>query len=290
VKLEPFAGRANDSRLVRVDLQWPVAASAERIGDSLGQISRGLAARQDVIRSLAFSPDPIDARPAAATLLVHLRADEDAARQLAALRELLAESPEVGARILDLSALPDQSSPRYPIEFALVGPELDHLGEWADALNRRLKEGGLVTDADAPGLSRVPTQTFQVDRGKAAAMGVSPAQIAEVLSPSVEAWPGLRVEVHYGRDGSGTEGLRHRQIRNAGGQSVPLGALVRIEAVNAPTLIHRLNGERAMLFTANPVPGGDAARSRAECVKLAELLARDLKLPDTYRVAPLNPP
>jgi HAE1 family hydrophobic/amphiphilic exporter-1 len=169
-------------------------------------------------------------------------------------------------------------------QLALQSADLDELYAWAPRIEERMRA--------LPGFQDVTTDLqikntqidIDIDRDKAAALGVTPEQIENALfnafgsrqvstiyTPSNEYWVVLEVEPQYQRDASTLDLL---YIRSSQGTLVPLGSVASIGTSIGPLSINHLGQLPAVNISFNLEPGvalGEGVRRVNEA--LAELRA-----------------
>jgi multidrug efflux pump subunit AcrB len=284
-----------------LDLALPVGASAERTRaglDRCASLLRNIPGVEDV---LALTDNPFDSARNQACILLRLApGDRKLARReelTQTIRTLLErEVAEMTVRVRDLSEPGRFPRCAYPIELALVGPERDRLGEWAEKVAGRLRHNGQLTDVGtSPGSTPQPQLSVDVDRAQAKALGVSLDNLLTVLQVhlgsvhvndfnqfgrtwqvTVQAPPPFRDKV---------EDLPRLKVRNTQGDMVPLAALVQVREIEAPRVLERLNGEPMLVLTANPAPGVSLHAARSLCETVAEEVRKELPQPAQYRLA-----
>jgi multidrug efflux pump subunit AcrB len=80
------------------------------------------------------------------------------------------------------------------------------------------------------------------------------------------------------------DGLKNLKVRNVKGEMVPVGALVEVRMVSGQAFTYRLDGERCLPITADPVPGVAAEEARRRCRELAAEMLKGLKPGGGYKV------
>ncbi|HRY28477.1 MAG TPA: efflux RND transporter permease subunit [Elusimicrobiota bacterium] len=179
----------------------------------------------------------------------------------------------------------------FPLEFSVIGPEWDKLGEYAEAIRDRLLKSGLAMDVDTSYQVGVPEVRVVPDRQAAAERGVTVTAIARTINSSVG---GVRVG-KYTKGGrrydvrvsltdefrTKTNDISRLFVRNVRGELIPLSAVTKV--LEKPTLlaISRENRERAVAVFGNVAPG----KSQAMAMTAAQKIAKEV-LPEGYRMVP----
>ncbi len=232
-----------DGRGTVVEVRLPGGASAARTREATERAVKAVRALPGSPACLAFSGRETNA----ATVLV--TAGNDGPSR-ADLRKALADLKDARVRVSDLAA-----GRPFPIRLALSADDPAKLRAWADAVAQKLAADGLALDSDvAPGPD-VPHLSVNVDREKAAKLGIAVADITEVM------------QTHLGTKG---DDLKQLQVSAAGGKMVPLGAVVEFKEGTAPPAVVRVNLKLALCLTAAVPPVKSVAEVVAACRKVAE--------------------
>ena len=287
VRLDLVADRAAD-HLLEVEVQQP-AASLERTEKIVGRSTELIQVLPGKLGTVAFAEGRT---PNAATILVKVPAKggPTAADVDKALGVIQNAAIRVGG------VLPGGEA--FPVRLALTGP-------W-EAGEKRLREvadrvaARLVRDPGVANLARflgptTPHFAVNVDRDKCAMLGVELDNVFTTLQTSlsgvhatdfskfgrlwrvtVQADPQLTRQI---------EDLKLLRVRSAAGEMVPLDKMLTVRKTPAPPAVVRVNGYRAIIFTAAPAADKTSAGVAALCVKLAEEV-----LPRGYRVKDLTGP
>lgn len=165
------------------------------------------------------------------------------------------------------------SPPRTII--AIVGPDREHLRSLARDLTDRLRKVPGVADVQADSLEEAQQTRINVDRQKAAILGVP---VSDILATVEVAQEGRKVgRVNGSGDGraydvvvsfdpdmrNDTEAFQRLSLRAASGETVALGQLARVEKVSALRSLYRQQMLRATLISCE-VRAGDRTRAMAE--------------------------
>jgi hydrophobe/amphiphile efflux-1 (HAE1) family protein len=167
--------------------------------------------------------------------------------------------------------------------------ELDDISQQFIAAARQRPEIGLVYSTfrtDTPGYH------FEVDREKAMKLGI---QVKDVFNALQTFLSGLEVN-DFNRFGrtykvvmqaeaqyrSNVDATRFLFLRSAAGEMIPLNTLLKAVPINAPSVIKRFNGFRAVQIGGNPAPGYSSGQAMAA---LEEVAAQTLPLGFSYEWA-----
>lgn len=167
--------------------------------------------------------------------------------------------------------------------FSLVlgGPNYQELVQWRDRMMARMDEypGLLAPDSDYKEIR--PQMRVQIDRARAADLGVSVTEIGRTL----ETMMGSRRVTTFVDDGREYDvimqgerdkrmtpaDLGQTQVRGRNGQLVPLSNLVTLEELAEPGRFNRFNRLRAITISAELAPG----TSMGEAIAWAQNAARE---------------
>ncbi|HEU4690750.1 MAG TPA: efflux RND transporter permease subunit, partial [Vicinamibacterales bacterium] len=177
------------------------------------------------------------------------------------------------------------------VQYTISGPDLNRLAEYSGTLVRHIQELPIAVDADTSLVIGRPELRVEIDRQRAADLGIRVQDIAQALNMLVG---GSKTTSYYVGDDqynvtiranqrfrSSVEGLGHMTIASSRGP-VTLGEVVRIEQASGPSTIQRLNRERQVTLSANVAPGS----SQQELIAAFEQQVAELALPVDYVAAP----
>lgn len=183
-------------------------------------------------------------------------AEEVAAR----VRTRLAELPGVRASVVTPQSLGIRGDGR-PVELVLGGPDYDQLREWRDLMLLAMNDMPELIDVDSNYQERKPQMKVQVDRDRAAALGISLATVGRTL----ETMLGSRTVTTYvdrGReydvilqgenaDRASPDDLTNLYVRSSTtGGLVPLANLVTLAEDAGPDQLNRFDRMRAITLEA----------------------------------------
>lgn len=180
---------------------------------------------------------------------------------------------------------------RFDIDFVLRGPELIALSNYADELVKRSEKVGGIVDADTSLKLNKPELRVEIDRERAADLGVDTSDIATSLRMMV----GGDEEASRFRDASMNEDydvqlrlmeadrgdpetISRLYVPSSRAGLVRLDNLVKIKRDTSPSRIDRLDRERQVSVRASVAPGY-ALADRIEALRRE---AGDMNLPAAY--------
>jgi HAE1 family hydrophobic/amphiphilic exporter-1 len=182
----------------------------------------------------------------------------------------------------------------WDIDFALRGPDLQALAGYAEQLRQKSKELGGIVDADTTLKLDRPELRVQVNRDRAAALGVDMSDIGDALQLMVGGDqqvsrfhdPGinddydvqLRLSEGARNDPKTIQGL---YVPGRGGKLYQLGNLVTLTQETTASRVDRLDRQRQVSLRASVAPGY-ALADRLEALQGA---VKGMNLPPTYSTA-----
>ena len=209
-----------------------------------------------------------------------------------AVRRELRRFPDLRGSVRNVPSL-NIGGGRGDLDLAIRGPELAELASFTEQLRDRAPELGIV-DADTTLKLNKPELQVQIDRGRAADLGVETEDIASALRVMV----GGDDEVTRFRDASINDDydvqlrlaeadrndpatLGQLLVPRASGGLVRLDNLVSIVPAEAPSRIDRSDRQRQANLRANVAPGF----AQADRMQALQQAARELNMPPAYTTA-----
>jgi HAE1 family hydrophobic/amphiphilic exporter-1 len=190
-------------------------------------------------------------------------------------RELLKNyPPELRTNIGQVQAISGGGQRNADIQYMIAGPDLQTLTKYSDELLKRMRTIPSVVDVDSSLIAGKPELRVQIDRARAADLGVRVGDIAQSLNTMVA---GQKVSTF--NQGTDQYDVRLRAVGEARANKeelarlfapsaklgiVSLDNLVRVEEGSGPSAIDRLNRQRQVTLTANVGPGGSQSAVLAE--------------------------
>jgi HAE1 family hydrophobic/amphiphilic exporter-1 len=156
------------------------------------------------------------------------------------------------------------------IQFVLRGPELEKLGQYAEALVREMRNIPMTTDHDSTLVVGKPELVVSIDRARAADLSVLPVEVANALRLLVGDVQvtnynegGEQYEVHLRGDASVRERVDSFSLVTVAstipGRTVRLSDVVNVDERSGPSVIQRLGRQRQVTVYCNVKPGGSEA-------------------------------
>jgi HAE1 family hydrophobic/amphiphilic exporter-1 len=172
------------------------------------------------------------------------------------------------------------------VQYFIQGPDLDKLAKYSDALLAKMKQIPGVTDADTTLRSGKPEIGLDIDRARAADLGVSVQDIEQALNTLVAGQVASTfnagdeqydVRVRAQEQFRGTiEGLSKMTVPSANKRSsVGLDEVVHMRPGTGPSSVNRIARQRQVTLTCNVLPGGSQAAILAGLSKAAKEIGMD---------------
>ena len=159
------------------------------------------------------------------------------------------------------------------IQYALVGPDLQRLDDYTTKAVAILDKNPVIVDADRSYLPGRPELRINVDRRRAADLGVRVQDVSQTVNALLAGQDVttfnaasdqydvvLKAQDSFRRT---PESIAAATVRTSSGQLVQLRTLVNFSEGAAPASIDRLNRQRQITVTANPAPGKSQAEGQA---------------------------
>jgi len=174
------------------------------------------------------------------------------------------------------------------IQYVIGGPDLNKLTQYSNALLEKMKTIPDVVDVDSTLISGKPELRVEIDRARAADLGVRVGDIAQALNSLVA---GQKVSTFnagtdqydvrvrsVGEFRSSVEGLKRMIVSSTKVGWVSLDNLVKVEEGTGPAAIDRLNRKRQVTLLANIRPGG----SQAAVIQKMNEFAKQINIDPAY--------
>jgi HAE1 family hydrophobic/amphiphilic exporter-1 len=279
----------DDQSEFEVGLRAPEGTSLEAteiIANRLGARIRQLPEVAFTLVSVA--DDPAQTRNSG-TVYVRLRPIEDRGRdQFQVMNDVRASVlPEVSAANLRTGVRPVATiggggNQNADIQFTINGPDLKSLERFANAVAEAARKEPGVVDLDTSLNVGKPELSVNLDRLKAADLGVRVSDAAEALrllvgGDQVTTYNegGEQYEVHVRANQSDrqtTEAIAQMTVPSSTIGSVPLDNVARFTPGTAPSEINRLNRQRQVTVFAGLLPGVSQTPAMAAMTRAAESL------------------
>lgn len=158
------------------------------------------------------------------------------------------------------------------IQYALVGPDLQKLDDYTERARVALNENPALVDVDRTYLPGRPELRLDIDRRRAADLGVRVQDVSQTVNALVAGQEVttfnaasdqydvvLRAQDSFRRTPDSIAGAT---VRTGTGELVQLRTLVNLSEGSGPASIERLNRQRQITVTANPAQGTSQAEGQ----------------------------
>ncbi|MEG3192690.1 efflux RND transporter permease subunit [Lysobacter sp. D1-1-M9] len=152
-----------------------------------------------------------------------------------------------------------------PIQIVLGGPEYAEIAQWRDVMMQRMEDNPGLFSVDSDYQETRPQMRVQINRQRAADLGVSVTDIGQALETMmgsrrvttfVQDGEEYDVIVQAGRAGRASPAdLAAIEVRSRSGELVPLSNLVSLTELAEAGSLNRFNRLRAITITAGLAPG-----------------------------------
>jgi hydrophobic/amphiphilic exporter-1 (mainly G- bacteria), HAE1 family len=180
---------------------------------------------------------------------------------MAYLRRELAGKPGVLLSIEQLATISGGGFRNAPVQYNLRGENLEELERVAKEMAARMKKLEGFADVDISYRSGKPQLDVQVDRARAADLGVQAMQVASTVRTLVAGAVATEFEAHGDRYDvrvqlpetmrTSAEVIRRSQVRTGTGELVEIDALGDIEESTGPSQIERQSRQRQVTVLAS---------------------------------------
>ncbi|HEX5659737.1 MAG TPA: efflux RND transporter permease subunit [Polyangiales bacterium] len=186
---------------------------------------------------------------------------------MAYLRRQLAGKPGVLLSIEQLAAVSGGGLRNTPVQFNLRGDNLAELETAARKITDGMKQGKGFADIDISYRSGKPQLDVQVDRTRAADLGVMAMQVASTVRTLVAGAVATEFEAHGDRYDvrvqlpdalrTSTDVITRAQVRTGAGELIDVGTLGEVRETTGPSQIDRQSRQRQVTVYAS-LEGGKA--------------------------------
>jgi HAE1 family hydrophobic/amphiphilic exporter-1 len=296
VPLFMFVGKnflpADDQSQFNVLVRAPEGTSLAATTAIADQIAADVRKLPGVAHTLLTVGNSADASVNSGAIYVKLT-DTDA-RQLSQsdlmqkTRALLTKYPkEIHSGVEVVSSVGGNQS-NADVQFYIQGPDLDKLQQYSDALYQKMRTMPGVADPDTTLRSGKPEVRIEIDRARAADLGVSVIDIEDALNTLVAGQ--VASTFNAGDDQfdvrvrapesfrTSQEGLSRLTVPSSKRGSVGLNEVVTMQSATGPSSVNRINRQRQVTLTCNILPGA----SQAAVLDLLDKAATDLHMDTGY--------
>jgi multidrug efflux pump len=292
-----------DRGAIIVRIQAPEGASLDYTRERVKEIERAIAPFQEkgVVSSMLSQVAPGFARPSPVNegiVIVRLVPwDERSMKQQEVVRELtpkVSNFPGSRAAVVNPPSFGGAGGFGQPIQFVLGGPDYDTLRGWRDIVMQKAQETGKFVNLDSNYRESQPDIRVQIDRQRAADLGISVEDIGRTLelmfgesevSTFVSRGDEYSVIMRArAEDRANPSDLSNTFVRTTGGELIPLSSLVGLTESAAPQALNRFNRLRSITIQSSLAPGV----SIGEGLELLQTIVRN-NLPAEVRIGYTGP-
>ena len=176
-----------------------------------------------------------------------------------------------------------------PLQVVLGGPDYAQLAQWRDVLQKRMEANPGLKDVDSDYKETRPQLRVNVDRNRAADLGVSVSEIGSTLQAMlgsmqvttfVDNGKEYDVIVQAGRAHRASMGdLQNLHVHARDNTLVPLSAVATVKETAEPGTLNRFSRLRAITLSAGIAPG----YTLGQAIQWTQQVVRD-ELPETANV------
>lgn len=205
---------------------------------------------------------------------------------MARTRELLKRVPvEVHTGVGQVSQVGGNAGNQADVMYAIQGPDLDKLSKYSDAMLAYLKTLPMTADIDTSQRNGTPEVRLDIDRARAADLGVSVMDIEQALNTLVAGQTASQfdagedqydVVVRAQEQFRGSpEGLAKMTVPSSKVGSVGLDEVVHMRPGTGPASINRLQRQRQVTIMSDVLPGGSQYAIQAKIAQYAQSLGME---------------
>ena len=202
---------------------------------------------------------------------------------------LASEFPEARARV---RLLPNGPPVAYPVQFRIIGDDIQALRHWADEAKALMRANPSMTGVNDNWNEPVKVLRLDIDQDKARALGVSTGSISQVTQTVMSGAPIaqyrdgdklLDIVMRPQEDERNTlDALQRVQVPTASGRTVPLTQVARVGFAWEPGVIWRENRDYAITVQGDVTEGIQGPTvSQALWPKMVEL---QKQMPPGYQI------
>jgi HAE1 family hydrophobic/amphiphilic exporter-1 len=209
---------------------------------------------------------------------------------MAEVRTILQNYPsELRTAVQQVAAFSGGGFRNANVQFFIGGPDLEQLEKYSKLLVERLENAPDAVDVDSTLISGKPEVRLEVDRVRAADLGVRIGDVSQALNILVagqeattfnDGTEQYEVRVRAVNNfRSNVEGLKRLIVPSSKIGWTTLNNVVKVSEGTGPSGIDRVNRQRQVTILANTRPGGSAANIQTELNKAVA----ELNLPASYK-------
>jgi multidrug efflux pump len=287
-----------DRGAIIVRLQAPEGASLDYTRDRVKEVEKALLPLQEqgLVASMLSQVAPGFSRPSPVNegiVIVRLvpweertQSQQDIVRQMT---PKVSNFPGARASVVNPPAFGGAGGFGQPIQFVLGGPDYDTIRGWRDIVMQKAQETGKFVNMDSNYRESQPDIRVQIDRQRAADLGVSVEDIGntlELMFGETEVSTFVSRGDEYpvimrarAQDRATPNDLTNTFVRAANGELVPLSSFISLTESAAPQALNRFDRLRSITIQSGLAPGV----SIGEGLEILQQIVRD-NLPAEVRI------
>src|SRR6266436_4526132 len=208
---------------------------------------------------------------------------------LATREQVLSKLPkELRTSVQPVAAISGGGNRNSDIQYVVGGPDLQKLTEYAQKILDKMKTIPDVVDADSSLVLGKPEIQVEIDRPKAADLGVQVGDISQALNTLIAGQKvstfnagtdqyNVRVRA-MGEFRASTDALKRMIVSSTKLGYVSLDNIVNLKEASGPSAIDRLNRQRQVTLLANVKPGG----SQSAVIDQLNTFVKQMNVPGNY--------
>jgi HAE1 family hydrophobic/amphiphilic exporter-1 len=248
-----------------VKVELPVGSSLSQAAEVTFDLAKTARKAPGVLSTFSTVGGGVQEKVNAASIIVSMEhRSKRAFKQedmMAYLRRSLAGKPGVLVSIEQLAMVSGGGMSNAPVQFNLRGENLEELERAAKEMAARMKKLSGFADVDISYRSGKPQVDVQIDRARAADLGIQAMQVASTVRALVAGAVPTEFEAHGDRYDvrlqlpealrTSTDIIRRAQVRTATGELVDIDAFSEIEESQGPSQIDRQSRQRQVTVLAS---------------------------------------
>jgi len=177
------------------------------------------------------------------------------------------------------------------VQYSIAGPDLTVLATNSDAILAKIRELPDAVDVDTSLVIGKPELRVEIDRQRAADLGVRVQDVAQALNVLIAGDDvttfnvgnnQYNVTLRAAESFRSSQGLQRLTVGSSKRGAVPLAEVVRVLPGTGPSSVERLNRQRQVTLTAQVAPGA----SQASLMSDIDAAVASVNLPAGYTAAP----
>ena len=287
-----------DEGYFTIDAELPVGATLSQTDQTMKEIEqivsripevKGLYTTVGKVSGMFGGSTGVNAGQLKAELIERRKRKRNTREVVEALRYQLAKVPGITTLTIKATSGMEEGEGEAPIQIQITGENLTQLHKLARRVKQKTEETPGTVDVDLDWRIGKPELIVQPDREKMAKLGITVAQMAQVLRSSFEGELAgtyseggeeydIRIQLDL-RDRAHPTDVGEIMLTTSQGKLVPLSGVAQISRVVGPTRIGRKNYQRMI-----KVSSFIGRESLGKVVQEIKRSIKDISLPAGYRI------